>query len=73
MELKREIVGAGAMAHDMNRRIIADDEALPHFTWASQNIAAVAALLKGLPGPTTPKNRRAHREIHTLLKRAAAQ
>jgi hypothetical protein len=29
----------------MNRRIIEDDEDLPHFTQASQNIAAMAALL----------------------------
>ena len=40
-----EVVGAHAMAHDMNWRIIKDDEALPHFTRVSQNIAAAAALL----------------------------
>ena len=61
------------MAHDMNRRIIEDDGALPHFARASQNIAATAALLQGLLGPTTPEDRRAHHEIHTLLERAAAQ
>ena len=57
----------------MNRRIIEDDEALPHFTRASQNITATAALLRGLSGPMTPEDRRAHREIRTLLERAAAQ
>ena len=79
MELKREIKhhGDGGRAHivarDMNQRIIEDDEALPHFTRASQNIAAVAALLWGLPGPMTPEDCRAHREIRTLLERAVTQ
>ena len=57
----------------MNWRIIEDDEALPHYTRASQNIAAAAALLQGLLGPATPEDRRAHREIRTLLERAAVQ
>ena len=61
------------MARDMNRRIIEDDKALLHFTRASQNIAVAAALLRGLPGPATPEDRRAHREIRKLLERAAAQ
>jgi hypothetical protein len=55
----------------MNRRIIEDDEDLPHFARASQNIAVVVALLRGLPEPTTPKDHRAHREIRTLLERTA--
>ena len=68
MELNREIERHGdggrarAMAHDVNRRIIADDEATPRFAQASQNIAAV-----------TPKDRWAHHEIRTLLERVAAQ
>ena len=36
---------ACAMAHDVNQRIIEDDEALPHFTRANQNIAATVSLL----------------------------
>jgi len=50
-ELDREIERHGdggracAMARDMNQRIIANDEALPHFARASQSIAAMAALL----------------------------
>ena len=56
----------------MNWRIIEDDEALPHFTWASQNIAAMVALLLGLLEPATPEDRWAHREIRTLLERAVA-
>ena len=64
---------ARAMARNVNQRIIEDDEPLPHFTRASQNIAAVAALLWGLLGPMTPEDRQAHFEIHTLLERAAAQ
>ena len=51
MELEREIERHGdggharAVACDVNRRIIKDDEALPHFTRVSQNITAMAALL----------------------------
>ena len=67
-----ETVGARAMARDVNQRIIEDDEALPHFTRASQNIAATMALLRGPPKPTTPEDRRAHREIRTLLERTVA-
>ena len=50
MKLEREIERHGdggcahAMARDVNQRIIKDNKALPHFTWASQNIAAAAAL-----------------------------
>ena len=61
------------MARDVNRRIIVDDEALPHFAWVSQNIAAASALLYGLLGTTTPKDHWVHREIHTLIERAVAQ
>ena len=57
----------------MNWRIIEDDEALPRFTRASQNIIAMAALLWGLLEPTTPEDHQAHHEIHTLLKHAAIQ
>ena len=60
------------MAHDVNRRIIANDEALPRFTWASQNITAATALLHGLPEAAMPEDRRAHHEIRMLLERAAA-
>ena len=76
MELEREIEHHGdsgrarIVVRDMNRRIIEGDEALPHLTWASQNIAATVALLQGLQGPTTPKDRWAHHEIRTLLERA---
>ena len=77
MELEREIERCGGsgrarvVARDMNQRIIEDDEALPHFTRPSQNIAVAAILLQGLLGPTTPEDRRAHREIRMLLERAA--
>ena len=60
------------MARDMNRRIIADDEALPRFARASQNITSTAALLHGLLEATTPEDRWAHHEIRTLLEHAAA-
>ena len=61
------------MARDMNWRIIEDDEAHPHFTRVSQNIAAMAALLRGLPGATTPKDHWGYHEIRMLLERAAVQ
>ena len=61
------------MARDVNRRIIADDETLPCFVRASQNITVVMALLHGLLEAATPEDHWAHREIRTLLKRAAAQ
>ena len=67
------MVGARAMARDVNRRIIEDDEALPHFARVSQNIAAVAALLCGLLRPAMPEDHWAYHEIHTLLERAAVQ
>ena len=78
-ELEREIERHGdggrvcAVARDVNRRIIEDDEALPHFTQASQIVAAAATLLQGLSEPTTPEDHQAHHEIHTLLKHAAIQ
>ena len=73
--VRRRVYGgrARAVAHDINRRIIADDETLPHFARASQNITAAMALLHGLLEAATPEDRRAHHEIRTLLERAAAQ
>ena len=78
MELEQEIEHHGdggcahVLAHDVNRRIIEDDEALPHFTQASQNIVVAAALLRGLLEPATPKDCRSHHEIHMLLERMVA-
>ena len=62
-ELDREIERHGdggracAMPHDVNQRIIADDEALPRFTRASQNIAVVVALLHGISEAAMPEDR----------------
>jgi len=47
---------ARAVARDMNRRIIANDETLPHFARASQNIVAATALLHGLPEAVTSED-----------------
>ena len=68
-----EMVGARAMAHDVNQRTIEDDEALPHFAQTSQNIAAVVAFLWGLLGAPMPEDRRVHHKICTLLERTKAQ
>ena len=58
-EIKRHGDGghARAIAHDVNRRIIADDETLPRFARASQNIAAAKALLHGLLEAMMPEDR----------------
>ena len=64
---------ARAVARDVNRRIIADDETLPHFAQASQNITSATALLHGLLEAAMPEDRRAHHEIRTLLERAEAR
>jgi len=74
-EIKRHGDGghARAVAHDVNRRIIVDDETLPHFARASQNITATMALLHGLLEAAMPEDHRDHHEIRTLLERAAAQ
>ena len=61
------------MAHDVQWRIIEDDQMLPHFARASQNIAATAALLRVLSEPATLEDRWAHHEIRMLLERAAVQ
>jgi hypothetical protein len=57
----------------VNRRIIEDGGDLPYFAQASQNIAATAALLRGVPESATPEDHRAQREIRMLLERAAVQ
>ena len=79
MELEREIKHHGdggrahAIAHDINQRIIEDDGGLSYFAQASLNIAITAALLQGLPKPTTPEDHLAQHEIRTLVERAAVQ
>ena len=57
MELEQEIEHHGdsgrarVVARDVNQRIIEDDEALPHFARANQNIAAEASDARGPSGP----------------------
>jgi hypothetical protein len=60
-------------ARDALRRIVEDDDGLPRFTRASQNIAVVAALHRGLPEPMMPEGHQAQHEIHMLLERTAVQ
>jgi hypothetical protein len=57
----------------MHRRIVENDDGIPHFTRASKNIAAATALLRGLPELATPEDLWAQREIRTLLEHAAVQ
>jgi hypothetical protein len=40
----------------MHQRIIKDDDGLPYFTQASQNIIDVVALVQGLLEPATPED-----------------
>ena len=63
---------ARAAIRDVHQRILTDDGTLPHFAQASQNIATATALLHGLSEAATSEDRRARREIRTLLERAAA-
>jgi hypothetical protein len=62
-----------ARAHDAHQRIVEDDDGLPHFTQASQNIAVMVALLRGLSEPVTLEGRQAQCEIRTLLRHAVVQ
>jgi len=64
---------ACATARTVHQRILTDDRTLPHFARASQNVTATTALLHGIPKAVMSEDRRAHREIRTLLERAVAQ
>jgi hypothetical protein len=54
---------------DMN----ADADAPPLFRWASQNLAAVAMLLRGCPEPATSEERRVRQQLKALFEATAAQ
>jgi hypothetical protein len=62
-----------ARARDIHQRIVEDNNSLLQFALASQNIAAAVALLRRLPEPRTPEERKTQREIHELLDRVAEQ
>jgi hypothetical protein len=53
-----------ACAHDAHRRIIEDDDRLPCFTKASQNIATAAALLRGFRSPRCLRGTRHRQDPH---------
>jgi hypothetical protein len=46
---------AHTITHDVNWRIVEDDDGLSYFARASENIAAAVALLRGLLEPVTPE------------------
>ena len=73
IERRRDGGRACAISSDVNRRIVEDDEGLPHIARASQNIATMVALLERLSKLMTPEDHRAHCEIRTLLERATVQ
>jgi hypothetical protein len=50
-----------------------DDDAPLLFRRASQNLAAVAMLLRGCPEAATSKERRVRQQVRVLLEAAAAQ
>jgi hypothetical protein len=64
---------------DDNRRVNegananADADAPPLFRQASQNLAAIAMLLRGSPEPETSEKRRVRQQLEALLEAAAAQ
>jgi hypothetical protein len=53
--------------------IDADANSPPQFAWAGQNISAIAMLLCNLPEPVDPQQQDLHRNMQTLVKRAAIQ
>jgi hypothetical protein len=64
--------GARERARDVNRHIIEDRAGKPPiFGRASQNVVAVAMLLRNMPEPSNPEACRACDEIRGLLKTAA--
>jgi hypothetical protein len=52
---------------------VEDGDGLLQFARASQNIAAAAALLRRLPEPVTPEERKTQWEIRELLDHTAEQ
>jgi hypothetical protein len=56
-----------------NVNVNADDDAPPLFRRASQNLAAVALLLRGCPEAATSEERRVHQQLKVLLEAAAVQ
>ena len=46
---------------------------VPQFTWAGQNIAAVALLLRGVPEPVDPQERAVYRNLRFLVEAIAVQ
>jgi hypothetical protein len=62
-------------AHDVHRHICDDDDGdhPPLFAQASQNVVAIAILLRMMPEPSTPEGRQAHKELCALLEHAAVQ
>ena len=61
------------MARDVYQRILTDDGALPHFARASQNITSETPLFHDLLEAAMSEDRRARREIRTLLERVVTQ
>jgi hypothetical protein len=52
---------------------VEDDDGLSQFAQTSQNITATMALLRRLPEPANPEERKTQREIRELLDRVAEQ
>jgi hypothetical protein len=65
--------GTRARIHQVQQAIDADAKGPPQFARAKQNIAAAAMLLCNLPEPADPQQQELHRNIRTLVKRAAVQ
>jgi hypothetical protein len=63
--------GVQVHACQVQQAIIADANGPPQFARAGQNIAALAMLLCNLPEPADPQQQELHRNIRTLVERAA--
>lgn len=64
---------ARARAQQVNHEIVQGAEDVPHFAWASQNVAATAMILRFIPEPTDPAARQIHHNLRGLLETVAEQ
>lgn len=60
-------------AWDVQNRIVRDDGGTPHFPRAAQNIATAITMMRNLPPPSTPEERKVRDDIRRLMALAAEQ
>ena len=65
--------GARGHARQVQRGIMDERNDPPLFARASQNIAAAAMLLRGVPEPVEPQERAVYRNLRAMVEAAAIQ